>query len=267
MQSQICGATSYDGLNTSCDPGLRCEHIKHRLALGDHLDWSLSDPTTLVRHANYTSWRMVLDRLQQLTQHVSGARPPPHPFDPLSTTEIDAAVALVRNEHGSLNFNAVTLYEPRKAEMLAWLAGPNNVPRPARAADVVAISSDGKVYDGVVDLDQKKIVRWEHTPNVQPLITMEDLQEVEHIVRKDPKVIEQCGKIGIPPEDMYKVYCDREYCKTYCGDPVSNRGYSMDNWIRRALWHQRSTPTSSHVLPPSFRRVTVHVPTRLLSHL
>ena len=38
---------------------------------------------------------------------------------------------------------------------------------------------------------------------------MEDLQVVEHVVRKDPKVIEQCGLIGIPKEDMHKVYCDR----------------------------------------------------------
>ena len=38
---------------------------------------------------------------------------------------------------------------------------------------------------------------------------MEDLQIVEHVVRKDPKVIEQCGIIGIPKEDMHKVYCDR----------------------------------------------------------
>jgi Cu2+-containing amine oxidase len=42
-------------------------------------------------------------------------------------------------------------------------------------------------------------------------ITMEDLQIVETVVRKDPKVIEQCGIIGIPPEDMHKVYCDRKY--------------------------------------------------------
>jgi primary-amine oxidase len=41
-------------------------------------------------------------------------------------------------------------------------------------------------------------------------ITMEDLQIVESVVRKDPKVIEQCGIIGIPPEDMHKVYCDRK---------------------------------------------------------
>jgi hypothetical protein len=40
---------------------------------------------------------------------------------------------------------------------------------------------------------------------------MEDLQIVEHIVRKDPKVIEQCVLSGIPREDMHKVYCDREF--------------------------------------------------------
>lgn len=159
---------------------------------------------------------MVLDRLKQLTYQVSATGPPPHPFDPLSTTEIEAAVAIVRKEHGSLNFNGVTLYEPRKAEMLAWLADPERVPRPARAADVVAIAPGGKVFDGVVNLDQKKIIEWKHTPNVQPLITMEDLQEVEHIMRKDPKVIEQCGIIGIPPQDMHKVYCDREYSLVDC---------------------------------------------------
>jgi len=42
---------------------------------------------------------------------------------------------------------------------------------------------------------------------------MEDLQVVESVVRKDPKVIEQCGIIGIPAEDMHKVYCDRELCE------------------------------------------------------
>ena len=31
---------------------------------------------------------------------------------------------------------------------------------------------------------------------------------VEEIMRKDPKVIEQCGILGIPAEDMHKVYCD-----------------------------------------------------------
>lgn len=152
---------------------------------------------------------MVLDRLKQLTFQVSATAPPPHPLDPLSTTEIDTAVALVREKYGPLNFNAVSLFEPRKADMLAWLADPEKATRPARCADVVCIAPQGKVYDGVVDLGQKTIIEWKHTPGVQPIITMEELQEVEHVVRKDAKVIEQCGIVGIPPEDMDKVYCDR----------------------------------------------------------
>ena len=154
---------------------------------------------------------MVLDRIQQLAHQVTATTLPPHPLDPLSTTEIDAAVSIVRAQHGNLNFNAVSLYEPRKADMMAWLEEPSTAPRPMRAADVVAIDASGKVYDGVVDLREKRIVSWKHTEGVQPLITMEDLQDVEHIVRKDERVIEQCGILGIPREDMGKVYCDREY--------------------------------------------------------
>ena len=72
---------------------------------------------------------MVLDRLKQLTQQVANAVSPPHPFDPLSSLEIETAVSLIRAEYGSLFYNAVTLFEPRKAEMLAWLANPDHSPK------------------------------------------------------------------------------------------------------------------------------------------
>ena len=39
---------------------------------------------------------------------------------------------------------------------------------------------------------------------------MEDLQLVEHVVRKDEGVVEQCVISGIPKEEMHKVYCDRK---------------------------------------------------------
>lgn len=80
---------------------------------------------------------------------------------------------------------------------------------------------------------------------------MEDLKIVEGVCRKDPKVIEQCGIIGIPPEDMHKVYCDRkstaiEPCSVFrqaatCSISnqndyhVSNVDSSMDDWIRPSL--------------------------------
>jgi primary-amine oxidase len=156
----------------------------------------------------------MVDRLKQLTFQVSATAPAPHPLDPLSTLEIDTAVAVIREKYAPINFNAVSLYEPRKVEMLAWLQNPEKAPRPARCAEVVCIAPQGKVFDGIVDLNKKEVVDWKYTPGVQPIITMEELQEVEHVVRKDPKVIEQCGILGVPPEEMDKVYCDRKFTNT-----------------------------------------------------
>ncbi|KAK6441625.1 peroxisomal copper amine oxidase [Oleoguttula sp. CCFEE 5521] len=151
---------------------------------------------------------MVLERLQQVASHLTGHANPPHPFDPLSTEEIAAAVAIIRQSHPDVFFNTVTLWEPRKEEMLRYVASPKTIARPHRVADVVAIGRGSKVFDGTVDLNEGKIVTWDLTEGVQPLITMEDLQIVETVVRKDAKVIEQCGIVGIPPQDMHKVYCD-----------------------------------------------------------
>ena len=119
---------------------------------------------------------MVLDRLKQVASHVTGTTPPPHPFDPLSAAEIEHAVALTNKEHGPLNFNAVTMHEPRKAEMLAWLANPDHTPKPHRIADVVAIKRGGMVYDGLVDLDEEKILAWESMEGVQPLVSVKRLR-------------------------------------------------------------------------------------------
>lgn len=125
-----------------------------------------------------TSSTMVLDRLKQIASMVGNTISPPHPLDPLSTLEIETATSLLRQEKGQLYYNAVTLLEPPKAEMLAWLTDEQHSARPARIADIVAITPEGNVMDGHVSLDEHKILSWTHTPNVQPLITMEDLQVV-----------------------------------------------------------------------------------------
>ncbi|SPO03152.1 probable peroxisomal amine oxidase (copper-containing) [Cephalotrichum gorgonifer] len=132
----------------------------------------------------------------------------PHPFDPLTKAEIEAAISVVSKAHGNVVFNVVSLQEPRKAEMTRWLESPSTAPAPARVADVVVIAPGGKVYDGLVDLKEGKITQWDLLDGLQPIITMEELQAVEHICRTDPKVIEQCKISGIAEEDMHKVYCD-----------------------------------------------------------
>jgi len=112
----------------------------------------------------------MLERVKQITSQITGYPIDVHPLDPLSASEIQNAVAIVNKEHKGLFYNAVTLLEPRKAEMLAWLASPETAPRPHRVADVVAIGRGSKVYDGLVNLDEGKIESWELTDGVQPLV-------------------------------------------------------------------------------------------------
>ncbi len=115
---------------------------------------------------------MALNRLKSVAHHVTGTSPPPHPFDPLSSTEIESAVQIVRKAHGQLHYNAITLQEPRKQEMLRWLQSPASTPRPTRVAEVIAIAPGGKVYDGLVDLKSQEVLSWEQMEGVQPLVCL-----------------------------------------------------------------------------------------------
>ena len=112
----------------------------------------------------------MLERIKQITSQITGYSADVYPLDPLSAVEIQNAVAIVNKEHEGLFYNAVTLWEPRKAEMLAWLADSKTASRPHRVADVVAIGRGSKVYDGLVNLDEGKLVKWELTEGVQPLV-------------------------------------------------------------------------------------------------
>jgi len=129
---------------------------------------------------------MTLDRLKQTASHLTGLAAPPHPLDPLSASEIEQAVAIVRQDHSDVFFNAVTLWEPRKVEMMAWVADPKTTPRPHRVADVVAIGRGSKVYDGIVDLTEQKLIGWELTEGVQPLVFPTDfLLELLQLTESD----------------------------------------------------------------------------------
>jgi Cu2+-containing amine oxidase len=120
---------------------------------------------------------MALDRLKQAASHITGIGQAPHPFDPLSEQEIERAVAIIRKEHSDVFFNAITLWEPRKVEMMQWLKDPQHTPRPHRVADVVCIGRGSKVYDGHADLTEGKIVSWALTDDVQPLVSSKKSSE------------------------------------------------------------------------------------------
>jgi primary-amine oxidase len=102
-----------------------------------------------------------------------------HPFDPLTASEIEKAISIVKKAHGDVFFNVVALQEPRKAEMTAWLQGSSSAPKPKRVADVVVIAPGGKVYDGLIDMEAEKITSWELLDGLQPIVS------ITHLTPKD----------------------------------------------------------------------------------
>ncbi|KAK9454665.1 copper amine oxidase [Dipodascopsis uninucleata] len=155
----------------------------------------------------------MLERLSQISSHTRAAASVEevHPLDPLSAGEIKQASTIVKSTYPDLpiTFNVISLADPKKAEFLAWQADPENIPKPAREVDIVAIEvGKSGVLEGLVDLTAGKVISWKHIEGVQPILTVEDLSKVERIIRTHPKVIEQCVISGIPESDMHKVYCD-----------------------------------------------------------
>ncbi|KAI6785943.1 primary-amine oxidase [Emericellopsis cladophorae] len=176
--------------------------------------------------------------------------PTAHPLDPVSPQELSTATHVVRTAHASiapLQFQAISLLEPRKAELSAWLVDRSRAPRPARVADVTVIAAEGKAYDGFVDLKSGKITKWEQLDGLQPIITLEELQNVEEICRQDLRVIERCRINDIPASDMHKVYCDlwiighdERYGNATRRDIVLNDLRLVDKGVERPIFYRMS---------------------------
>ncbi|KAF3388796.1 Peroxisomal primary amine oxidase [Penicillium rolfsii] len=131
----------------------------------------------------------------------------PHPLDQLTIREIPDAAKIIR-DHASpktVKFNCITLREPPKAEYQAFRAG--KIAAPDRRAFAIIIERETQqVAEVIVNLKTKKVEDWKPVKNVMPTLTLEDLDVMERIARKDPRVIRACAEIGIT--DMSKVFLD-----------------------------------------------------------
>ncbi|GAA5853327.1 hypothetical protein JCM8547_000285 [Rhodosporidiobolus lusitaniae] len=150
---------------------------------------------------------------------------PYHPHDPLTATEISLASGLFKTEFTkrgvrSLKSCVVTLIEPPKAEVIAYLGlpvGPTDFTpnrsgvRPARRAEAHLIDVlTGTVYVASctypVGGGRPTLDTVEQQPDgVQPAITMEELDESEQVVRNDPEVIRLCAEVGVSAD---QILCD-----------------------------------------------------------
>lgn len=154
-----------------------------------------------------------MERLQHLailtTAGSSGPAAPLHPLDPLSAQEINEVSAIIKQHYSGkvINFNTITLKEPGKKLYCEWKE--KNGPTPPRLAYyVLIVEGVSALQEGIVDIGNSKMVDMRECDYVQPILTPNDLQTTEEIVRNDPEVIRQCEISGIPKEEMKNVYCD-----------------------------------------------------------
>jgi primary-amine oxidase len=123
----------------------------------------------------------------------------PHPLDPLSADEIRAAAATLRRDQGVTDrwrFASIELREPPKS------GDPIE-----RTAEVVCWNrDDGRVYKARVGLGDDRVLAWEHVPDGQPNMTVDEFRECDETLRRDPRVIEALARRGIT--DMDRVLID-----------------------------------------------------------
>ena len=140
-----------------------------------------------------------------------GAAAPPPPghlkaLAPLTPEEINTVVAIVKADPElgeDVLFENIDLREPTPAEYRAYLEG-RALPREARV-NVNHLDRAG-VWQLIVSLAQKTVIRRRQFPTARAGFMVEQMLSVEVNVKNDPRFIEACRKRGIA--DMTGVIVD-----------------------------------------------------------
>ena len=142
---------------------------------------------------------------QQSTQAQFARTPVRHPLDPLTASEIESAVAVLRSQQSldaKVRFESIVLNEPPKDIVLNF----NGTDATGREAFIVLFENDtGATYEAVVSLDEGEVKSYKHIPGVQPRITMDEFYECERAVKESAEFRAAIEKRGIKDTDLVMV--------------------------------------------------------------
>jgi primary-amine oxidase len=136
----------------------------------------------------------------------AAAKADPHPLDPLTNAEIDAAAKILRGAPqfpASGVFSTIVLNEPAKAEVLAFKPG---LPINRQAFSIVLDRPANKTFEAVVDLGKSAIASWNEVKGVQAPLLQTEYDELNKIVAANPEWQAAIRKRGIT--DLSKVQID-----------------------------------------------------------
>jgi primary-amine oxidase len=166
-----------------------------------------------------------------------------HPLSPLTATEIEQAVEIVRSA-GKLSdiakFVTVELNEPSKDVMLQWEGEP---PIDREAFAVIRDRGKRTTCEVVISLTKNVITSWRDLDEVQPSIMLNEFEESERAIRNDARWQEAMRKRGITDFDLAIV------------DPWSAGYYSPEDdpregrLLRALTWIRTSETDNGYARP------------------
>ena len=165
-----------------------------------------------------------------------------HPLEPLTAEEIAAAVAIVKAEKNldeKVRFPTVVLKEPEKQTVLNFQPGD----KIEREAFIILLNNaDKATYEAVVSITAGIVTSWQHLPDVQPAIMLDEFIECENAVKASPEFQAAIAKRGITDPSLVMV------------DPWSAGYYDIEDEkgarLSRSLCWVRSSPTDNGYARP-----------------
>ncbi len=165
-----------------------------------------------------------------------------HPLEPLTVEEIAAAVEILRSQRplgARVRFVSVFLHEPPKAVVLAFPSG-GSVEREAFA--ILLDNESGRTYEAIVSLTRQKVLAWDHIPNVQPAIMLDEFLECEQACKASSEWQAAMRRRGITDFDLCMV------------DPWSAGNFGLEaeagRRLSRALTWVRARPDDNGYARP-----------------
>jgi len=139
----------------------------------------------------------------------------PHPLDQLSKEEALRAVAILKKEHPGkqLHIKNVQAQEPPKSQMRVYLdaehAGHPIAPPPRVAYCTFYILDDKRAQELWIDLDTATVIRRQFFPKgSHPPCDMYEMDKMEAVMMKHPKVLEVFEKLGFTEKEIKAVSPD-----------------------------------------------------------
>ncbi|WP_047626277.1 primary-amine oxidase [Enterobacter sp. ZOR0014] len=159
---------------------------------------TLEVPVVMKGNKAFISETFINDVFQSGLDQTFQVEKSPHPLNALTADEIKQAVEIVKASADfkpNTRFTQIALAEPEKAKVWDYVLNGTAVDTPRQAKIVMLYGKH--VIESLVDLKDKKILRWEPVKDAHGMVLLDDFTAVQQIINDSTEFAEVLKKHGI----------------------------------------------------------------------